>query len=210
MQYDLGRVIVKKRSRLPHWQVEHGIYFVTWHLADAIPAEERSAIEQRCDWYASMLRTRSGPIVTAQLELVHRYKRRLMNRTLDSNLGSCVLRGEAAAIVANAIKYFDTLRYELYAWCVMPNHAHVIFSCDSRHALDRLLHSWKSYTANRVNELLDRSGTLWREDYFDTSVRNTKQLQHTIAYVIANPERAGLVEWPYQGSYPERIARVIA
>lgn len=210
MQYDLGAVRVRKRRGLPHWDVEHGIYFVTWHLADAVPVEERSAIEQRCDWYASMLRTRSGPIVAAQLDLVHRYRRRLINRTLDLNLGSCVLHGDAAALVANAIMYFDTARYDLYAWCVMPNHAHVVFSCDSRHALDRVLHSWKSYTANRVNELLDRSGTLWREDYFDTSVRDTKQLQQTIAYVLANPEKAGLKEWPYRASYPERIARVIA
>src|SRR5688572_13418582 len=31
MQYDLGKVIVKKRARLPHWHAEHAIYFITWN-----------------------------------------------------------------------------------------------------------------------------------------------------------------------------------
>ncbi len=210
MNFELGRVHVRQHSRLPHWDVEHGIYFVTWHLADAIPSAEREAIEHRCEWYASLVRTRSGPIAHAEAELIRRYKRRLINRTLDLNFGSCILRGDAAAIVANAILFFDAVRYELYAWCIMPNHAHVVFSCDPQHSIDRILHSWKSYTSKRVNEIVGRSGTLWIPDYLDTSMRNTKQCERTIAYVMTNPEKAGLDEWPYRASYPERIARVIA
>ena len=210
MYFELGRVQVRKRSRLPHWDVEHGIYFVTWHLADAIPPSEREAIEQRCEWYASLVRMRHGPIVNAEVELIRRYKRRLIYRTLDLHLGSCILRGDAVAIVSNAILFFDTVRYSLYAWCVMPNHAHVVFSCEPQHSIDRILHSWKSYTSKRVNEIAGRTGTLWLPDYLDTTVRNTKQFERTIAYVMTNPEKAGLDEWPYHGSYAERIARVIA
>ena len=37
MLFELGLVTPHKRKRLPHWDAEHAIYFVTWRLADALP-----------------------------------------------------------------------------------------------------------------------------------------------------------------------------
>ncbi len=209
MQYDLGRVVIKKAHHLPHWYVEHGIYFVTWHLADALPAAARERIRNECDAYLELLRSRGGGALAAELELVRRFRRKLVNRTLDQCLGSCVLRGEPAAIVANAIRFFDANRYELFAWSVMPNHAHAVFSANDGCSLDGIMHSWKSYTSNKVNELLGRAGILWEREYLDSTMRNDRQLQRTIAYVVSNPVKAELFDWPFVESYPERIARAI-
>jgi len=33
---------------------------------------------------------------------------------------------DSSKLVANSFTYFDNVRYRLHAWCIMPNHVHVI------------------------------------------------------------------------------------
>jgi putative transposase len=42
-----------------------------------------------------------------------------------------------------------------------------------RNSLDRIVHSWKSYSAHRANRILGRSGTFWHRDYFDHAERRS-------------------------------------
>jgi hypothetical protein len=46
-----------------------------------------------------------------------------------------------AELMANALRYFDGQRYELFAWCVMPNHVHVVFGPYADWTLHKILHS---------------------------------------------------------------------
>ena len=101
---------------------------------------------------------------------------------------------EAAAIVENALLHFDGDRYCVLAWCIMPNHAHVVVEQVQGWPLAAVVHSWKSYTANAVNRALDRTGPLWHREYFDRFMRDDDHLSTTIAYVENNPVAAGLVE----------------
>jgi hypothetical protein len=39
-----GEVHIRNRGRLPHWEKEEGLYFLTFHLADSLP---HSACENR-------------------------------------------------------------------------------------------------------------------------------------------------------------------
>ena len=62
--------------------------------------------------------------VSLQHAILRKYE-----RVLDQSIGSCALRNpNCAAIVATAIEFFEGDRYQLYAWSVMPNHIHVVFS----------------------------------------------------------------------------------
>ncbi len=46
---------------------------------------------------------------------------------LDAGLGACWLgRSEMAALVEAALLHFDGGRYCMLAWCIMPNHVHVV------------------------------------------------------------------------------------
>jgi len=65
----------------------------------------------------------------------------------DRGAGACVLTGEAARMVEDALIHFDGERYRLLAWCVMPNHVHVMAGQFDGAPLDRVVHAWKSYTA---------------------------------------------------------------
>jgi len=108
-----------------------------------------------------------------------------------------------AELVANAITHFDEDRYLLFAWCVMPNHVHVVF--EAHEAIDQILHSWKSYTSKAANKVLSRDGEFWQQEYFDRTIRGTEDFSRTITYVLENPSRAGLQNWPWVRSYPERL-----
>lgn len=103
---------------------------------------------------------------------------------------------EAAAIIERALLHFDGERYRLLAWCVMPDHLHVIVQQAEGWPLSTVVHSWKSYTANAVNRALGRSGPLWMREYFDRFMRDDDHLNTTIAYVENNPVASGLVERP--------------
>lgn len=74
---------------------------------------------------------------------------------LDRGSGSCLLR-EHAELVANALRHFDGTRYALHAWCVMPNHVHVLFHVERGRDVPRILHSWKSYTSHEIGR-----GEIW-------------------------------------------------
>jgi REP element-mobilizing transposase RayT len=124
---------------------------------------------------------------------------RLFGLKLDSHLdeghGSCIFRDEAnAAIVAGALQFFDRVRYQLYAWCVMPNHVHVIFYLKHGADLEWVLHSWKSYTAHEIGR-----GVIWQREYCDRIVRDAQDFWSTRNYVLNNPFKAGLRNWKWVG-----------
>ena len=121
----------------------------------------------------------------------------------DSGHGACYLRDERIArLVQDALKYFDGERYRLLAWCVMPNHVHVLIEV-TEHSLSDIVHSWKSFTAHRANKLLARTGRFWMPDYFDRFMRDDRHFAATVDYIRQNPVKAGLVDapekWPWSG-----------
>jgi len=65
------------------------------------------------------------------------------------------------------------------------------------YALDRILHSWKSFTAGKINRQLCRKGALWQREYYDHLIRDGSQLRRAIQYTAENPVRAGLGNWPF-------------
>ncbi len=107
-----------------------------------------------------------------------------------------------AKVVANALAFFDSTRYRLHAWCVMPNHVHVVIEPMGKYDLSKILHSWKSYTANEINRLAGVRGQVWETEYYDHLIRDESDLQAQIAYVLANPRKAGLSGWKWFGVSP--------
>jgi REP element-mobilizing transposase RayT len=132
---------------------------------------------------------------------------------LDRGIGDCWLNNpEVAELVVGALKYFDGSRYHLFAWCVMPNHAHVVFSPvpapgKFSSELIPILHSWKSYTSHKANEILRKTGKFWQEEYYDHRIRTEKEFWFYVRYTLNNPVVAGLckkwTEWPWSGCSEE-------
>lgn len=122
---------------------------------------------------------------------------------LDAGHGSCVLRvKDAACAVEDTLLHSDGERYRIVAWCVMPNHVHVVF--EQLEDLATTVQAWKSVSAHSINAILGRSGRLWRREYFDRFIRGPQHLIDAIAYVENNPVKAGLAatpqDWPYSSA----------
>jgi REP element-mobilizing transposase RayT len=127
---------------------------------------------------------------------------RRIEKTLDAGAGECFLRNPAIGrIVANALKEFDGSRYWLFAWCVMPNHVHVLFQTIGKTSLADILHSWKSYSAKAANHILGRNGEFWQREYHDHLIRDVAEFDRAGRYIVENPSRAGLKNWPWVWSW---------
>jgi REP element-mobilizing transposase RayT len=83
---------------------------------------------------------------------------------------------------------------------VMPNHVHVVFQPLAEHKLSAILHAWKSYSAKEANRILRRSGDFWQREYYDHLIRDERDLQRCIRYVLDNPKKASLKDWPWVGA----------
>ncbi len=116
--------------------------------------------------------------------------------------GETYLKNEAIAdLVTEAIHYRDGRVYELIAFCIMPNHVHLVctpleMENDKFYSLAEILHSLKRHTARQSNLILVRSGAFWQDESYDHFVRNEKELERIIKYVLYNPVKASLVsDW---------------
>ncbi len=162
------------RGYLPHVDVPGLIQSITFRLADSLPHDvlDRLAGEK--------------------LDDAERRKR--IDAFLDAGHGECLLaRPETAQIVEDALLHFDGERYRLIAWCVMPNHVHVLIETRAGHPLAEVIHSWKSFTAKEINKALGRSGEIWQREYFDRYIRDDRHLQAAVNYIEENPVKAKLV-----------------
>lgn len=206
LNYDLGGVKVRKRSRLPHWHAEHAIYFVTWRLFDALPAEVLARLRAERDAGREHISRMRGNVTIPEQRMLDAALTEACEQFLDQHAGECLLRNRRAAqVVADSLMYFDGIRYLLYAWCVMPNHVHVVFSCLDGFDTSSILHSLKGFTSREINKIFGRSGTLWQAESFDRCIRDSRELERTIDYVLGNPEAAGMQNWPFAAMHPERI-----
>lgn len=173
------------RGYLPHFDSLETIQFVTFRLADNLPRSVLLALRDKDD-------------------AIQR-----IDGELDSGLGACWLnRDDIAALVEETILHFDGARYRLLAWCLVPNHVHVVFGPVAGHSLGDIVRSWKSFTARKANAVLGRSGPFWHADYFDRYMRTEGHFRRTVEYVEQNPVKAGLIgassDWPWSSAQLRR------
>jgi len=191
------RVSIRSRGYLPHWEVDNGCYFITYRLADSLP---RAVVQTLRKEYAAAKRGLAGghKLTLHQRSQLSEWFQRRLDDFLNEGRGACHLKvAGVAECVIEGWQYFDGARYDLLAWCVMPNHVHVIAQLFEGGDLDSVLHSWKSYTAKEANRIVKRSGTFWWREYYDHCIRDHDELGRSIRYVVENPAKAGLIDWPY-------------
>jgi putative transposase len=174
------------RGYLPHFDNPGVIQFLNYRLADAMPETRRS------EWMALFE-------IDDDLK---RYEK--IESYLDQGRGNCELGNVlAASIVQENWLRLDGKEYRMLAWCVMPNHVHLLVEMWEKPQA-RLIRNWKGYTARHINRVLGRTGQLWQEDYWDRYIRDDAHYRKVIRYIEMNPVKAGLVqspqEWPFSSA----------
>src|SRR3989338_9566618 len=201
--------IQKRRGAyLPHWAREGAIYSVRFRLADSVPQEKLREWEfERKDIIANAKKLSRELSSSERLEL-ERLHTGIVEQYLRTGYGSCWLRNDSIAeAVANAIGFFDKKRYLLFAWCIMPNHVHVILQPHTGVTLSSIMFSWKSFTAKKANSLLGRTGKFWQGEYFDRLIRTEIEFRHSIEYVWTNPDMARLKDWQWRWKMNDSLLR---
>lgn len=99
----------------------------------------------------------------------------------------------------------QALRHDLDVWayCLMPNHVHLIVVPSSESGLARPLGEAHRLYAVRINQRNGWTGHLWQER-FASFPMDEPHLMAAIRYVLLNPVRAGLArtatEWPHSSA----------
>lgn len=88
----------------------------------------------------------------------------------------------------------------LFAWCVMPDHLHVLFQ-------DRDIIDFVRVLKGRLvseGRRLEPGRRLWQRSFFDHALRREESLDDAAHYIWENPVRAGIIEcasgYPWSGS----------
>lgn len=91
-------------------------------------------------------------------------------------------------------------RAAVWAYCLMPNHVHLIIVPSDEDGLRRTFAETHRRYTSYINARLRVTGHLW-QGRFASVVMDEEHLAHAVRYVSLNPVRAGLVEhaadWPY-------------
>lgn len=179
------------RGYLPHFDGGTTTQTVTFRLADSFPISLSQAWH---DEIASLSPTEQNAI---RLQRIEDY--------LDAGHGEAWLRDpRVAEMVEKALLFFDSERYLMHAWVIMPNHVHALFSPLLGQSLTRIVHSWKRFIAGEANKILGRTGRFWYQDYFDRYIRDAQHFENARQYIEMNPVKAGLCvtpeEWPWSSA----------
>lgn len=103
-----------------------------------------------------------------------------------------------AKIVADTLHFWDGKRLELFAYCIMSNHVHVVLrlfndtEIDTPPYLQEIMHSIKRFSARECNKLLGETGKFWQDESYDRLIRNDEELHRILIYVLNNPVKANL------------------
>jgi putative transposase len=192
-----GEINIRQRGHIPHWEKDSGLYFITFRLADSLPNSVLEKITERQRILSAAKQT-GAHLLPSQKVMVAEFSTAKLEEYFDRGAGCCALRDPTVAeLMANALRFWEGKRYRLLAWCVMPNHVHVVCRLLPAQELSKVLQGWKSFTARRTNVILDRKGAFWQREYYDRLIRDREELARALRYVERNPERAGLKGWKW-------------
>jgi putative transposase len=133
-----------------------------------------------------------------------------------------IFSDSAKDVVLSSFHFHSGKKYVLYACIVMDDHVHcilqpmeIINNTQARrpvplerpvppeslgspeyYSLSQITHSIKSYSANRIQKLLNIKGSIWQDENYDRIVRNENEYVEKVNYIVNNPLKAGLVGKP--------------
>ena len=124
--------MLNTRRKLPHKQLAGSVLFATWRLSFDLPASILKALKEQqtqqnlfstaaegaTEAYSGIPEDEQNHDPNFQLydDLIGKYNLREHNLSCEPYL----------SIIKQVIHHDDNLKYDLYAYCIMPNHVHMV------------------------------------------------------------------------------------
>lgn len=175
---------------LPHWRQPGATYFVTFHLADSIPAAKRHELwSMKRDW-----ERRHPPPVTEENRVAYaKLMFQQVEHWLEAGSGACWFREKSFADeLHRSILHHHGRKYEIGCFVIMANHCHLTMRPFHGVALEREVGRIKQTVATCINRHRGKAAALWNEESYDRIVRDEEHLYRVIQYIGSNPRRIGL------------------
>lgn len=170
--------IQKHGSKLPHWQQDGIMQFVTIRLGDSLPASKLEVWKK--DRKIFMEQNPKPWTPEKELEYHRRFTTRF-EEWIDEGHGCCLFREpEHREVMESILMKFQGERVHHESWVIMPNHLHLLFKPVD--PIEKLMQAWKSTFAHRL-----KLGSIWQENYRDTMIRDSKHFANTVRYIRRNP-----------------------
>jgi REP element-mobilizing transposase RayT len=224
--FDSDAEIEIYHRKRPHWFQAGVATFVTFRTADSIPRQVLNVMADKFEHW--LLTQKLDPAIAsvvfgnfpdrrkafldglplATRLLLGREFHHLFNTAMDACHGACELkRPEIAKIVSDAILFFNSNRYDLDSFVIMPNHVHAIVQFRDGYNLSVVGQSWMRYTARQINRILNRQGMYWFPEPFDHIIRDDDHFSYYRQYIASNPKSARLKSgeytlWDRMSSFP--------
>jgi len=170
--------IHKHGSRLPHWQQEGIMQFVTFRLGDSLP---ESKLAEWRENRGIFLEQNPKPWTPDKEFEFHRRFTQRFEEYLDEGAGSCIFREtETRDLMESILMKFQGEKYIHESWVIMPNHLHLLFKPIV--PMEKLIQAWKSTFSHKF-----RQGSIWQDNYRDTLIRDSKHFASCVRYIRRNP-----------------------
>lgn len=189
---------IYKGNIYPHWEMNEAIYHICFRLNDSI-AQERLYL-----YIQEKERISASPKDLSQKEKF--LKRFLLSQKFDKLLnaghGYCFFRKpDIAREMQSILLGRNHKRYVLHAWCIMPNHIHIIMQPLPGQTIASILQEWKSYSSHIINKLCNHTGSVWHKDSYNRVIRSYREYIRQINYVWNNPEKGKLQNYPWRWAW---------
>ena len=121
-------------------------------------------------------------------------------------------RIEYKDILIENLKYCQKHKgLEIFAWCIMTNHVHLIIRAEEGHLLQDILRDYKKFTSKAIIQAINKNHResrkewlleqfktpdgfrFWRSDNKPIEVWSNSVINQKINYIHQNPVKAGLV-----------------
>jgi len=206
------------RNYLPHIRPIGATFFITMRLDDALPQHIVKGLteafeKEKTDIIEKYPNDHEERVYDASKRHFGKYDHQLD----DKPYGECHLKNpDVAHIITEKLNTMDGHYFELQAYCVMPNHLHLLIDTsiqlagkhidesnldDNYIQLNTTLKHFKGATGYNSNQALGRSGKFWQRDSYDHYVRDDREWNNVVNYILNNPVKAGLVQTSFDWQY---------
>ena len=135
-------------------------------------------------------------------------------------------------VFLNSVRYCQTNKgLEVYSWCIMPNHVHMIIGSKGEIKLEDIIRDLKSFTSRSIHLMLDKESDFdlnagewlnlfiqtgikksnnknfqfWKSHYHAVLLSTNYMMDQRLNYIHNNPVKAGLVDVPDKWKWSSAI-----